>query len=96
MNRVCRPAINDINRCLEDAHSLARQITHTRRSDRSLYSAFASLAGNEQVGFLAYVIWRSRSQLYSNLRWTGAIRYDAETRARHTRPYMARGKCCLR
>jgi len=96
MRKDTDPAINDIRQCLDYAHLLAKRIKHTHNRDRNLFLAFASLAGDETVGFLAYVIWHGRSKLLSDLRTTPLIRYDAETRARHTRPYMARGKCCLR
>ena len=60
--------VNDINLCLKDARVLATRITHIRRTDRDYFAAFHALAGDEITGFLAYVIWRSRSLQLSGLR----------------------------
>jgi hypothetical protein len=61
MIRCQKKAINDISHALEDAIKLAGRIKHVRRSERVIYNAFTSLAGDEKVGLLAYIIWRSRS-----------------------------------
>jgi hypothetical protein len=60
--------VNDINLCLKDAQVLASHITHIRRSDWDYFAAFHALAGDEVTGFLAYVIWRSRSLWLAGLR----------------------------
>jgi hypothetical protein len=60
--------VNDINLCLKDAQVLASRIKHIRRSDRDYFAAFHALAGDEITGFIAYVIWRSRSLRLSGLR----------------------------
>jgi hypothetical protein len=57
--------VNDIGQCVEQAHSLARGLQHQRGRDLSIRQAFTSLAGDETVGFLAYAIWRGRSELLS-------------------------------
>ena len=60
--------VNDIWDCLEDAHALANQFKHTRYNDKRIFRAFASLAQDESIGFLAYVIWKGRGQGLSSLR----------------------------
>jgi hypothetical protein len=45
-----------------DAKRLAQRMSPFRRSDAELCDAFISLAGDEWTGFLAYLIWRSRSR----------------------------------
>ena len=67
-NHSTHPSINDIWDCLEDAQVLARQFNHTRRTEKRLFRAFTSLARDEAVGFLAYVIWKGRGQGLSDLR----------------------------
>ena len=61
-------SVNDIWHCLEDAQVLADQITSTRYTDKRIFRAFTSLAQDESVGFLAYVIWKGRGQGLSGLR----------------------------
>jgi hypothetical protein len=61
-------SVNDISLCLKDAQVIASRIKHIRRSDRDFFAAFHALAGDEITGFLAYVIWRSRSIQHSGLR----------------------------
>jgi hypothetical protein len=60
-------SINDIWHCLQDAKSLANQLSTKHTGDRA-YRAFTSLAGDQTVGFLAYVIWKGRGQGLSSLR----------------------------
>ena len=60
--------INDIWHCLQDARVLSEQFTHTRCREGRVYQAFTSLAGDKTVGFLAYVIWKSRGRWLSSLR----------------------------
>lgn len=60
--------INDIWVCLLDAKALSRQFTHTRYRERRVYQVFTSLAGDKTIGFLAYVIWKSRGRWLSSLR----------------------------
>jgi len=62
--------VNDIRRCVEQAYLLANNNQNIRQKERSLYRAFVSLAGDESIGLLAFTIWRSRSQLLTNLRDT--------------------------
>jgi hypothetical protein len=57
--------VNDIGQCVEQAHHLALRLKKKRRRDLSIRRAFTSLAGDETVGFLAYAIWRGRSDLLS-------------------------------
>ena len=61
--------INDIWHCLQDAQSLADQLSKKHQGDR-VYRAFTSLAGDKTVGFLAYVIWKGRGRWLSSLRIT--------------------------
>jgi hypothetical protein len=62
-----KPAINDIWCCLQDAQSLADQFDQTQHDPR-VFRAFTSLAGDENIGFLAYVIWKGRNSWLSSLR----------------------------
>jgi hypothetical protein len=62
-----KPAINDIWRCLQDAQILADHFDQTQH-DQHVFRAFTSLAGDENVGFLAYVIWKGRNSWLSSLR----------------------------
>ena len=66
--------VNDISQCVEQAHSLARRLQTERRRDVSFCRAFTSLAGDETVGFLAYAIWRGRSELLSMIQTSAAQR----------------------
>ena len=66
--RETQQQVNDIRDCLEDAHALANQFKHTRYTDKRIFRVFASLAQDESVGFLAYVIWKGRGQGLSSLR----------------------------
>jgi len=59
--------INDIWHCLEDAQVLANQFKNTCYNE-CIFRAFKSLAQDESVGFLAYVIWKGRGQRLSGLR----------------------------
>jgi DNA-binding GntR family transcriptional regulator len=77
-------AINDIRQCVDDAQAIASQTEHWSGTEHRLHHAFISLAGDAAVGFLAYAIWRSRSQLLSSLRMKPSIEYDEPTGARHT------------
>lgn len=71
MSKPASPTINDINQCVEAARRLTRQLKRSRRPDRRLCRVFSSLAADEAVGLLAYVIWRGRAQLLSELRMSG-------------------------
>ena len=51
----------DVVDCVKQAHDLARRMANIRRQDQGLRRAFASLAGDETVGLVAYIIWRSQS-----------------------------------
>ena len=57
--------VNDISLCIDQANRLAHRLQKKRGRDLSLCRAFTSLAGDETIGFLAYAIWRGRSQLLS-------------------------------
>jgi hypothetical protein len=75
--------VNDIGQCLDQAQWLAKRLRDRQYKDHELVKVFASLAGDEQVGMLAYAIWRDRSRALSGLRMQAAFRYDRATRARH-------------
>ena len=60
-------SVNDIWHCLEDAQVLAKQFKNTHYSER-IFRAFTSLAQDESIGFLAYVIWKGRGRGLSSLR----------------------------
>ena len=62
--------VNDIGQCVEQAHNLARRLQKKRPRDLSFCRAFTSMAGDETVGFLAYAIWRGRSELLSMIQTT--------------------------
>jgi len=66
--RGTQQPVNDIWHCLEDAQALAKQLTNTRCNENHIFRAFTSLARDEAVGFLAYVIWKGRGQGLSSLR----------------------------
>jgi hypothetical protein len=51
--------INDFIHCVQQARSLQRH----QESDKKLWMAFSHLAGNSTTGFLAYAIWRGRSNM---------------------------------
>ena len=78
-------SVNDINKCLDQAHVLVNQLGYSDCKEHSLAQIFKSLAGVEKTGLLAFAIWRERSRLLSSLRTTAQIRYDALTRVRHAR-----------
>ena len=59
--------INDIQHCLSDAKVLSNQFTHTQYRGGRVYQIFTSLAGDKTIGFLAYVIWKSRGRWLSSL-----------------------------
>ena len=68
INNPNQGSVNDIWHCLEDAHALAEQFKQTKRNEKRIFQAFTSLAQDESVGFLAYVIWKGRGQKLSSLR----------------------------
>jgi hypothetical protein len=78
--------INDIRQCLDQAQQLSKRLEDQQCKDHELVKVFASLAGDEQVGMLAYAIWRDRSLALSGLRMQAPFRYDRATRARHAQP----------
>ncbi len=51
--------INDISQCIQQAQSLQS----IQESDKRFFQAFTYLAGDSTTGFLAYVIWRGRSNM---------------------------------
>ncbi|MCP4288864.1 MAG: hypothetical protein GY792_31320 [Gammaproteobacteria bacterium] len=60
--------INDISLCVQQAHKLSQRLKDAGRRDQALYQAFISLAGNQTIGFMAFVIWRERTRLLSSRR----------------------------
>ena len=78
--------INDIGQCLDQAELLAKRLGDQQCKDHELFKVFTSLAGDEQVGMLAYAIWRDRARALSGLRIHTTFRYDRATRARHAQP----------
>ena len=61
-------SVNDFWHCLEDAQVLANQIKKTCCNEKRIFCTFTSLAKDDAVGFLAYVIWKGRGQGLSSLR----------------------------
>ena len=51
--------INDINHCIQQARSMQR----IKENDEKLCQIFNYLAGDRAVGFLAFAIWRGRSNM---------------------------------
>jgi hypothetical protein len=51
--------INDFIHCIRQARSLQK----IQESDKKLWMAFSHLAGDSTTGFLAYAIWRGRSNM---------------------------------
>ncbi len=76
MSKRIRYPVNDISHCVEQASRLTKRRQKKRRRDVSIFRAFASLAGDETIGFLAYAIWRGRSQLLSQIH-TASIQQTA-------------------
>lgn len=68
INDPNKESVNDIWHCLEDAQVLVNQFKQTQRNEKRIFRAFTSLAQDESVGFLAYVIWKGRGQRLSDLR----------------------------
>jgi hypothetical protein len=68
INNQTQKSVNDIWHCLEDAQVLASQFKKTQRNEKRIFRAFTTLAQDESVGFLAYVIWKGRGQGLSSLR----------------------------
>jgi hypothetical protein len=67
-NKRTRCPVNDINQCIERARTLAKA-GHTRHPKyRSYHRIFVSLAGDEEIGWLAFAIWKGRSDLLSLIR----------------------------
>jgi len=56
--------INDFNICIEQARSLQR----LNENDKNFLQVFSQLAGDSSTGFLAYAIWRGRSDMLSLFR----------------------------
>lgn len=51
--------INDFKNCIQQAQSLQR----IQESDKKFLQVFSHLAGDRSTGFLAYAIWRGRSNM---------------------------------
>ena len=51
--------INDFKTCVQQAQSLQR----IQESDKKFLQVFSHLAGDWNTGFLAYAIWRGRSNM---------------------------------
>jgi hypothetical protein len=67
-NKGTRCPVNDINQCIERARTLAKA-SHTRQpQNRSYHRIFVSLTGDEEIGWLAFAIWKGRSDLLSRIR----------------------------
>jgi len=66
--KITNQPVNDINTCLQVAQYLAGSLKNTGQSENKLFAAINSLAGDKMTGFLAYIIWRSRSLVQSSLR----------------------------
>jgi hypothetical protein len=54
-------SVRDISQCVEQARLLANRLADIRQPEHRLQRAFTSLAGDESVGLVAYMIWRSRA-----------------------------------
>jgi hypothetical protein len=60
--------VNDINQCIERARTLAKA-SHIKHPKYGSYRRiFVSLTGDEEIGWLAYAIWKGRSDLLSLIR----------------------------
>lgn len=51
--------INDFIHCVQQARSLQ----NNQESDKKIWQVFTRLAGDSTTGFLAYAIWRGRSNM---------------------------------
>ena len=78
--------INDISQCLDQAELLVKRLEDRQCKDHDLFKVFTSLAGDEQVGMLAYAIWRDRARALSGLSYVSPFGYDKSARARHAQP----------
>jgi len=67
-NKYSTYPVNDFNQCIEQARKLAQanQIKHPKYC--SLHRIFVSLTGDEEIGWLAFAIWKGRSDLLSLIR----------------------------
>ena len=57
--RNMKTPINDIYHCIQQARSMKR----IDDRDKKISQAFTFLAGDREVGFLAFAIWRGRSNM---------------------------------
>jgi len=60
--------VNDINQCIERARTLAKASHFKHPKYCSLHRIFVSLTGDEETGWLAFAIWKGRSDLLSLIR----------------------------
>ena len=67
-NKETRYPVNDINQCIERAHTLAKSSHAKHPKYRSYHRIFVSLTGDEEIGWLAFAIWKGRSDLLSFIR----------------------------
>ena len=67
-NNPNQQPINDIWHCLEDAQVLAKHFNKTQHNEKRIFHAFTTLAQDEAVGLLAYVIWKGRGRGLFSLR----------------------------
>jgi len=60
--------VNDINQCIERARTLAKTSHFKHPKYGSYHRIFVSLTGDEEIGWLAFAIWKGRSDLLSLIR----------------------------
>ena len=68
INKPNSQSVNDIRHCLEDAQVLVKHFNKSQHNEKRIFHAFTTLAQDEAVGFLAYIIWKGRGKGLSSLR----------------------------
>lgn len=67
-NRRIKYPVNDVNQCIVRARNLVK-VNHTKYSkNSSLHRIFVTLTGDEEIGWIAFAIWKGRSDLLSLFR----------------------------
>ena len=67
-NKRTKCPVNDINQCIERARTLAKTSHFKHPKYGSFQRIFISLTGDEEIGWLAFAIWKGRSDLLSLIR----------------------------
>lgn len=66
ISKNMKTPINDFIHCVQQAQSLQS----IQESDNKLWQVFSRLAGDSTTGFIAYAIWRGRSNMLTLIQST--------------------------